>query len=129
MKIALPILGAEYNTLHMRELVRRLEGAFANVLEDQRRGAITVTADYTLKKEDSLVMAAPVSSGVITVTVPDVAQWMIDQKWSWHIKLIATGTLIIAPVSDTIDGSTDATTTTVNTALEIRATNDGWKII
>lgn len=129
MKITLPIFGKAYDTAQMRELVRRLESAFFSVVEDQRRGAITVTSAYTLTKEDSLVMVAPVASASVTITVPDVADWMVDQKWGWSIKLIAAGTLIVQPVSDTIDGSTDATTSTVNTALEIRATNDGWKIV
>ena len=129
MKITLPVFGKEYDTSQMKELVRRLESAFFSVVEDQRRGAITVTSAYTLAKKDSLVLVAPVASASVTITVPDVAQWMVDQKWIWNIKLIAAGTLIVQPVSDTIDGSTDATTSTVNTALEIRATNDGWKIV
>lgn len=129
MKLILPIFRTVYDVTQMRELVRRLEAAFFAVVEDRRRGAITVTADYTAAKEDTLIMVAPVASATVTITVPDVAQWMIDQKWEWGVKLIAAGTLIVKPVSDMIDGSTDATTSTVNTALEIRATNDGWKIV
>lgn len=129
MKLTLPIFGETYDSAQMRELVRRLESAFFNVVEDHRRGAITVTSDYTLAKEDTLVMVDPVASGAVTITVPDVAPWMVDQKWEWEIKLIGDGTLIVQPVSDTIDGTTDATTAIVNTALAIRATNDGWKII
>lgn len=129
MKLSLPIFGEIYDRLQMAELVRRLEGAFFNVVEDKRRGAITVTTNYTLAKEDTLVMVSPVASATVTITVPTVADWMVDQKWNWNIKLIAAGTLIVSPVSGTIDGATDATTSTVNTALEIRATSVGWKII
>lgn len=129
MKLSLPIFGEIYDRLQMVELVRRLEGAFFNVVEDKRRGAITVTTNYTLAKEDTLVMVAPVASATVTIAVPTVADWMIDQKWTWNIKLIAAGTLIVDPVSGTIDGATDVTTSTVNTALEIRATSDGWKTI
>jgi hypothetical protein len=129
MKITLPIFGKLYDRLQMQELVRLLESAFFNVVEDRRRGAITVTANYTIQTVDTLVMVAPVASATVTVTVPTVAPWMVTQKWEWSIKLIAAGTLIVQPVSGTIDGTTDATTTTVNTALAIRATNDGWKIV
>lgn len=127
MKLTLPIFGKEYDVTQMRELLRQLENAFFSVVEDHRRGAITVSSNYTLTKDDSLVMVAPVASATVTITVPHTAQWMIDQKWTWNIKLIAAGTLIVQPVSDTIDGATDSTTSTVNAALEIRATNDGWK--
>jgi len=129
MKITLPQFDVTYSREQMAELVRRLENAFANVEENRRRGAITVTADYTLQREDSLVLVEPVAAGTVTITVPDVAPWMVTQKWEWELKLTAAGTLIVAPVSDTIDGTTDATTSIVNTALAIRATNDGWKIV
>lgn len=129
MKISLPQLGDTYVGTQMRELVRLLENAFFSVVEDTRRGAITVTADYTLTKQDTLVMVAPVAAGTVTITVPDVADWMVKQKWTWEIKLIAAGTLIVQPVSDTIEGTTDVTTAVLNHALAIRATNDGWKVV
>jgi len=129
MKLTLPRIGDEYNAEQMRELVRRLEREFRNVVEDQRRGAITVTADYTLVKEDSLVLVAPAAGGTVTVTVPEVAQWMIDQKWGWTVKLTDTGTLNLVPTTSTIEGTTGVTTSTVNTSLAIQATLDGWKIV
>jgi len=129
MKITLPVFGETYDPAQMRELVRRLENAFPNIVEDRRRGAITVTGNYTITTDDTLVMVAPVASATVTIAVPTVAPWMVAQKWGWNIKLIAAGTLIVAPVSGTIEGTTDVTTTTVNHALEIRATNDGWKVL
>jgi len=129
MKLTLPIFGKEYDLTQMKELVRRLEGALFSVVEDRRRGAITVTTAYTLTKDDSLVMVAPVASATVIITVPTVADWMVDQKWSWNIKLIAAGTLTITPVSGTIEGTTSVSATTVNTSMEIRATSDGWKIV
>jgi len=129
MKIVSPVFTETYDPRQIRELVRRLEDALEFMTIDQRRGAITVTGDYTLTKDDSLVMVAPVVAATVTITVPDVAQWMIDAKWGWNIKLIAAGTLIVQPVSDTIEGTTDVTTAVVNTALEIRATDDGWKVV
>jgi len=129
MKIVSPVFTETYDPRQIRELVRRLEDALEFMTIDQRRGAITVTGDYTLTKDDSLVMVAPVAAATVTITVPDVAQWMIDAKWGWNIKLIAAGTLIVQPVSDTIEGTTDVTTAVVNTALEIRATDDGWKVV
>lgn len=129
MKINLPIIGETHVGAQLRELVRKLESAFLNVVEDQRRGAITVTADYTLVKEDSLVLVAPVASATVNITVPAVAQWMIDQKWEWEAKLTAAGTMTLTPVSGTIEGTTAATTSIVQTSLAIRATLDGWKIV
>lgn len=129
MRLLLPQIGDVFDALQLRELVRKLESAFQNVMEDQRRGAITVTANYTLTKEDSLIMVAPVASATVTVTVPEVAQWMIDQKWQWSVKLIAAGTLNLTPTTSTIDGGASVNITTLNTALTIHATLDGWKIV
>lgn len=129
MKLSLPRISDEFVPEQLRELVRRLETAFSNVVEDQRRGAITVTADYELAREDSLVLVEPAGGGSVTITVPTVADWMVTQKWEWEVKLNAIGTLIVAPVSGTIDGYTGVTTTSVGTALALRATADGWKII
>lgn len=129
MRISLPIFGATYVVEQMRELVRLLETAFLSVKEDNRRNAITVTANYTLAKEDSLVMVSPVASAAVTISVPAVADWMELQKWEWEVKLIAAGTLNLVPVSGTIEGTTGVTTSTVNTSLAIRATEDGWKIV
>lgn len=129
MKLSLPQLGDTYVGSQLREMLRLLENAFLRINEDTRRGAITVTADYTLQNTDSLVMVAPVAAATVTVTVPDVADWMVKAKWGWNVKLIAAGTLILQPVSDTIESTTDVTTNTVNDALEIRATNDGWKVV
>ena len=121
MRITLPSFGNIFSGEQLRELVRRLESAFVSVVEDQRRGAIAVTADYTLTKEDSLALVAPSGGGTVTITVPEVAQWMIDQKWEWEIKLTAAGTLNLTPTTSTIEGTTGVTTSTVNTSLAIRA--------
>ena len=129
MKLSLPRIADTFIPEQFRELVRRLETAFTNVVEDRRRGAITVTADYTLTKEDTLVLVEPTGGGTVTITVPTVADWMVPQKWEWEVKLNATGTLNLVPVSGTIDGYTGVTTTSVGTALAIRATDDGWKIV
>lgn len=129
MKITLPVISELFAPEQFREMVRRLETAFTNVVEDKRRGAITVTADYTLVKEDSLVLVEPASGGTVTITVPTVADWMVTQKWEWEVKLNDTGTLNLTPISGTIDGYTGVTTTSVGTALAIRATDDGWKIV
>lgn len=129
MRLNLPSIGDVFDGAQLRELVRRLESAFSNVVEDQRRGAITTTTDYTLVREDSLVLVAPAAGGTVTVTVPEVAQWMIDQKWQWTVKLTDTGTLNLVPTTSTIEGTTGVTTSTVNTSLAIQATLDGWKLV
>jgi hypothetical protein len=129
MKVAFPQFGDNFIGSQFREFLRILENAFLNLREDRRRGAITVTANYTLTVDDSLVMAAPVASGTIVISIPTVAEWMIDQKWGWNIKLIAAGTLTLTPVSGTIEGTTGVTKTVINDALENRATNDGWKLV
>ena len=129
MKLALPRFGDTYIGEQLRELVRQVENAFDKAVEDQRRGAFVVTADYTLVKEDSLVLVAPVASATVNITVPTVAAWMIQQKWEWEVKLTAAGTLTLTPVSGTIEGTTVVTTSIVNTSLAIRATDDGWKIV
>lgn len=129
MRISLPTFGDTYLGTQMRELTRLLEVIFLSVVEDNRRGAITVTADYELTKEDSLVLVAPVASGTVNIAIPAVAQWMVDQKWEWTVKLTAAGTLNLVPVSGTIEGTTGVTTTAVGTSLAIRATLDGWKIV
>lgn len=129
MRLSLPSIGDVFDGAQLRELVRRLESAFSNVVEDQRRGAITTTTDYTLVREDSLVLVAPAAGGTVTVTVPEVAQWMIDQKWQWTVKLTDTGTLNLVPTTSTIEGTTGVTISTVNTSLAIQATLDGWKLV
>lgn len=129
MRISLPTFGDTYLGTQMRELTRLLEVIFLSVVEDNRRGAITVTDDYELVKEDSLVLVAPVASGTINIAIPAVAQWMVDQKWEWTVKLVATGTLNLVPVSGTVDGAASASTTTIQTAMTARATLDGWKLI
>lgn len=129
MKISLPRISDVFDAGQLRELVRRLETAFSNVVEDQRRGAITVTADYELTRVDSLVLVEPSGGGSVTISVPAVADWMVTQKWEWEVKLNSTGELIVAPVSGTIDGYTGVSTTSVGTALALRATDDGWKIV
>lgn len=129
MRLAFPRIEDTFDAQTLREMVRVLEIAFSRLQEDQRRGAITVSANYTLVKEDSLVLVSPVASGTVTITVPEVAQWMIFQKWEWHVKLIAAGTLNLTPTVSTIDGSASVSTTTVNTSYTIRATADGWKIL
>lgn len=129
MRIVLPEIGDVFSGPQLRELVRTIKDAFSKVVEDNRRGAIVITADYELAKEDSLVLVAPVASATVVVTVPEVAQWMIDQKWQWSVKLTAAGTMNLVPVSGTIDGAANKSTTTVNTAWRLWATSDGWKII
>ena len=129
MKIALPNFGDTYDPAHMRELGRVLESAFFHAVEDRRRGAFTTAANYTLQHKDTLVLVAPVASATVTITVPAVAAWMVDQKFKWNVKLIAAGTLTVTPVSGTIEGTTSVSTSTVNTSMEIWATNDGWKIV
>lgn len=129
MRIVLPEIGDVFSGPQLRELVRTIKDAFSKVVEDNRRGAIVVTADYELAKEDSLVLVAPVAAAVVTITVPAVAQWMIDQKWQWSVKLTAAGTLNLVPVSGTIDGAASASTSVIQTAMTARATSDGWKLI
>lgn len=129
MRIVLPEIGDVFSGPQVRELVRTIKDAFSKVVEDNRRGAIVVTADYELAKEDSLVLVAPVAAAVVTITVPAVAQWMIDQKWQWSVKLTAAGTLNLVPVSGTIDGAASASTSVIQTAMTARATSDGWKLI
>jgi hypothetical protein len=129
MRIVLPEIGDVFSGPQLRELVRTIKDAFSKVVEDNRRGAIVVTADYELAKEDSLVLVAPVAAAVVTITVPAVAQWMIDQKWQWSVKLTAAGTMDVVPVSGTIDGAASKSTTTVNTAWRLWATSDGWKVV
>ena len=82
-----------------------------------------------LAKEDSLVLVAPVAAGTVNIAIPAVAQWMIDQKWQWSVKLTAAGTLNLVPVSGTIDGAASASTSVIQTAMTARATSDGWKLI
>lgn len=129
MRVVFPEIGDVFNGPQMRELVRSIKDAFVRVAEDNRRGAIVVTADYELAKQDSLVLVAPVASATVVISVPEVAQWMIDQKWQWSVKLTAAGTMNVVPVSGTIDGAANKSTTTVNTAWRLWATSDGWKII
>jgi hypothetical protein len=129
MRLTLPRFSDIFDGRQLRQLVVDLESAFSNVVEDKRRGAITVTSDYTLVREDSLVLVAPVASATVNITVPAVADWMITQKWEWECKLIAAGTMTLTPVSGTIEGTTDATTSIVQTSLAFRATPDGWKIV
>lgn len=104
-------------------------GTWTPVTIPYARGAITVTANYTLAEGDSLVMVSPVASATIVITIPAVAQWMIDQNLTWETKLIAAGTMTLTPASGTIEGTTSVTTSIIQTALTIRATSDGWKII
>lgn len=129
MRIVLPEIGDVFSGPQVRELVRTVKDAFSKVVEDNRRGAIVVTADYELAKEDSLVLVAPVAAGTVNIAIPAVAQWMIDQKWQWSVKLTAAGTLNLVPVSGTIDGAASKSTTTVNTAWRLWATSDGWKVV
>lgn len=129
MRIVLPEIGNVFSGPQLRELVRTIKDAFSKVVEDNRRGAIVVTADYELAKEDSLVLVAPVAAGTVNIAIPAVAQWMIDQKWQWSVKLTAAGTLNLVPVSGTIDGAASKSTTTVNTAWRLWATSDGWKVV
>ena len=129
MRIVLPEIGDVFTGPQMRELVRTVKDAFSKVVEDNRRGAIVVTADYELAKEDSLVLVAPVAAGTVNIAIPAVAQWMIDQKWQWSVKLTAAGTLNLVPVSGTIDGAASASTSVIQTAMTARATSDGWKLI
>lgn len=129
MRIVLPEIGDVFSGPQMRELVRTIKDAFSKVVEDNRRGAIVVTADYELAKEDSLVLVAPVAAGTVNIAIPAVAQWMIDQKWQWSVKLTAAGTLNLVPVSGTIDGAASASTSVIQTAMTARATSDGWKLI
>lgn len=129
MRIVLPEIGDVFSGPQLRELVRTIKDAFSKVVEDNRRGAIVVTADYELAKEDSLVLVAPVAAGTVNIAIPAVAQWMIDQKWQWSVKLTAAGTLNLVPVSGTIDGAASASTSVIQTAMTARATSDGWKLI
>lgn len=129
MRIVLPEIGDVFSGPQLRELVRTVKDAFSKVVEDNRRGAIVVTADYELAKEDSLVLVAPVAAGTVNIAIPAVAQWMIDQKWQWSVKLTAAGTLNLVPVSGTIDGAASASTSVIQTAMTARATSDGWKLI
>lgn len=129
MRIVLPEIGDVFSGPQMRELVRTIKDAFSKVVEDNRRGAIVVTADYELAKEDSLVLVAPVAAGTVNIAIPAVAQWMIDQKWQWSVKLTAAGTLNLVPVSGTVDGAASASTSVIQTAMTARATSDGWKLI
>ncbi len=129
MRIVLPEIGDVFSGPQLRELVRTIKDAFSKVVEDNRRGAIVVTADYELAKEDSLVLVAPVAAGTVNIAIPAVAQWMIDQKWQWSVKLTAAGTLNLVPVSGTVDGAASASTSVIQTAMTARATSDGWKLI
>ena len=129
MRIVLPEIGDVFSGPQLRELVRTIKDAFSKVVEDNRRGAIVVTADYELAKEDSLVLVAPVAAGTVNIAIPAVAQWMIDQKWQWGVKLTAAGTLNLVPVSGTVDGAASASTSVIQTAMTARATSDGWKLI
>jgi ribonuclease PH len=129
MRIVLPEIGNVFSGPQLRELVRTIKDAFSKVVEDNRRGAIVVTVDYELAKEDSLVLVAPVAAGTVNIAIPAVAQWMIDQKWQWSVKLTAAGTLNLVPVSGTIDGAASASTSVIQTAMTARATSDGWKLI
>ena len=104
-------------------------GTWTPVMAPYAREAVTVTANYTLAEGDSLVMVSPIAAATITLTVPTVAQWMIDQRWTLETKLIAAGTMTLTPASGTIEGTTSVTTSVIQTAFTIRATSDGWKII
>lgn len=128
--VRFPNFGDVFDGSRMRAFIQHLEQLFARVRVDQTVGAYTATADLTIGATDDVVLV-DTSAATVTVTLPEISDTMVRDKFEVEIvKVAAANALIVAPTgADTILGEPDARVSTQWTALRFRATADNWVLV
>ena len=130
LAIRLPDFGQEYDGRQQRAMVQQLEAQLARIRVDGTLPAYSTTGDFTVSATDDVVMV-DTSGGNITVTLPEISDSMVREKFEVEIvKTEAANRITIDPSgTDTIVGETDAIVYTQWTALRMRATTGNWVIV
>lgn len=128
--VSLPTIGKVFDENTFKDLVRQLEQAFQKLRIDATIGQTDVSGNYTVGATDSLLLVDTTASNV-TVQLPLVARWMIDEKLTVEVvKIAAANRLQIIPAgSDTINDEPDALVYVKDTALALRAVTGGWRVV
>lgn len=125
-----PDFAETYDGRKQRALVQLLEQQLARIVVDSTIGAHDEAANFTVTAEDGVVLV-DTTSGDVTVTLPEIADWMVTDKYEVElVKIVAANTLNIVPTgTDTILGDTSVVVTIQWTALRFRAATGNWIII
>lgn len=126
----LPDFGAVYDERKQREMARHLEQQLARVRVDSTTGAYTASGDFTASADDDVVLV-DTSSADVTVTLPEISESMVREKYEVEIvKVSKPNRIRILPGgTDTIQEQSDALVYVQWTALRFRAAVGQWVVI
>ena len=115
----------------LQAFARQVELELAKVSVNNDAPAHTVTGDYTVTATDTLV-CVDTSIDDVTVFLPEISDILVRGNYDVTIKKDAdANTLFIIPdAADNIDGEADgAEVLAKDTALNLKATESGWRIV
>jgi hypothetical protein len=122
-----PRFSDKYEGALMRAFMRQLENALSLVQTFTGAAYKEISADYTVLAVDSLLYVDTTGGNVI-ITLPLVSQNNVNDRFEIIIKKkVAANTITINKTgTDTVDGGSSLTLTSVSTFHRLRAINGGW---
>ncbi len=88
---------------------------------------VTKTTNYTITSADDIILGNA-AGGVVTITLP-TAVGVVKQFSVKRINSGGSNVIVNTTSAQTIDGSSSATLTTVNTSLSFVSDNSNWMLV